>query len=91
MVAAYTDLWLHDMGPALSDGWDANRVRGSEFRTPPLWGLRQSGPPYLHDGRAETLTETLEMHGGEATASTQAFRRLRARERQTLLEFLGSL
>jgi CxxC motif-containing protein (DUF1111 family) len=91
VVAAYTDLRLHDMGPAMSDGWDADGVRGAEFRTPPLWGLLQNGPPFLHDGRAETLTEAIELHGGEAADSARAFRRLPVTERQALLQFVGSL
>ena len=36
-----------------------------EWRTPPLWGLRDSGP-YLHDGRAETIDQAITLHGGQA-------------------------
>ena len=36
-----------------------------EWRTPPLWGVRDSAP-YMHDGRAETLLEAISMHDGEA-------------------------
>lgn len=34
----YTDLLLHDMGPALADGRDEFLADGNEWRTPPLWG-----------------------------------------------------
>lgn len=88
---AFTDLALHDMGPALDDGFDSGGVRGAEFRTPPLWGLRQSGPPYLHDGRADTLERAIELHGGEAEGSRAAYERLPMVDRRALLAFLRSL
>ncbi len=35
----YTDLLLHDMGDGLADGRPDFEATGSEWRTPPLWGL----------------------------------------------------
>src|SRR5262249_50089952 len=35
-----------------------------EWRTPPLWGLRDSAP-YLHDGRAATIAHAITFHDGE--------------------------
>jgi CxxC motif-containing protein (DUF1111 family) len=61
-----------------------------EWRTPPLWGLRDSAP-YLHDGRAETIDQAIRAHGGEAAASAQRFGQLSARERASLEAFLLSL
>ncbi len=61
-----------------------------EWRTPPLWGFRDSAP-YLHDGRAKTLDQAVAMHGGESTRSTQNFFKLSAKERQQLETFLKSL
>jgi CxxC motif-containing protein (DUF1111 family) len=61
-----------------------------EWRTPPLWGFRDSGP-YLHDGRAQTLDQAVAFHGGEATAITQKFTRLSIRERRQLETFLKTL
>lgn len=90
-IQPYTDLQLHDLGPALGEGWDDGNARATEFRTAPLWGLTAGGPPYLHDGRAATLEMAIETHGGEATGSAAAFRRLPASERQHLLRFLRSL
>ena len=43
----------------------------SEFRSQPLWGVTLHGP-WLHDGRAETLSEAIEAHGGEAQAIRDA-------------------
>ena len=88
LVEAYTDLQVHDMGAGLSDGWDNGGVKGSAFRTPPLWGLSLNGPPFLHDGRARTVEEAVELHGGEGLDSVRAFRALSKRDRRSLLRFV---
>lgn len=93
----YTDLLLHDMGPELDDRYTEGSAATAEWRTPPLWGLglaeqSQGGRAfYLHDGRATTLEQAIEFHGGEAAASRAAFRRLPASDVQRLLAFLRSL
>lgn len=93
----YTDLLLHDMGPELDDGYTEGRATTSEWRTPPLWGIGiqehfQGGRAfYLHDGRASTLEEAIEYHGGEGSASRERFRALSAADRARLLRFLRSL
>ena len=61
-----------------------------EWRTPPLWGIRDSGP-YLHDGRAETLEQAIALHAGEAGATRTRYFRLTAEERIGVLSFLKSL
>ncbi len=77
--------------PAGARGGRANRPPAlEEWRTPPLWGLRDSAP-YLHDGRAATIDEAIRLHGGEASASAQRYRQLTDRERSLLQGFLLSL
>jgi CxxC motif-containing protein (DUF1111 family) len=61
-----------------------------EWRTPPLWGLRDSAP-YLHDGRADTLEQAIALHGGEAARSAKRFFELKPEERMQVLAFLKSL
>jgi CxxC motif-containing protein (DUF1111 family) len=61
-----------------------------EWRTPPLWGCRDSAP-YLHDGRAKTLEQAIAFHGGEAIVPAQKYFMLSPSERQQLLAFLKSL
>ncbi|HTQ38506.1 MAG TPA: di-heme oxidoredictase family protein [Pirellulales bacterium] len=61
-----------------------------EWRTPPLWGVRDSGP-YLHDGRAETLEQAVAFHGGEAANSAKQFFMLKPAERTQVVAFLKSL
>ncbi|NRF41802.1 di-heme oxidoredictase family protein [Pedobacter foliorum] len=93
----YTDLLLHDMGPGLDDGYTEGSAKTYEWRTPPLWGLGLStnsqGGQYhlLHDGRAKSIEEAIQLHGGEATASRNKFTQLSGNEKNDLLKFLKSL
>ena len=45
----------------------------------------------MHDGRAQTVTEAIEAHGGEAAASRQRFGQLSEKEREAVVAFLNSL
>lgn len=92
----FTDLLLHDMGEGLADGRPDGSASGSEWRTPPLWGLGlietvNGHQRLLHDGRARGFAEAILWHGGEAKAAREAFRTAPADERAALLAFLGSL
>lgn len=89
-LPAYTDLLLHDMGEQLADGITAGFATGQEFRTQPLWGVGLH-PPYLHDGRADTLQEAIEWHGGEASHSVDGWLALTTAEQTSILEFLHDL
>jgi CxxC motif-containing protein (DUF1111 family) len=88
-VAAYTDLLLHDMGPELADICFA-LATPSEFRTEPLMGVRLM-TRFLHDGRAASLEEAIELHAGEAARSRDRFRALPAEQRAALVAFLKTL
>lgn len=61
-----------------------------EWRTPPLWGVRDSAP-YLHDGRAASLEQAIAFHSGEAQLSANRFFRLPPEEQARVLTFLRSL
>ncbi|MGG9971179.1 di-heme oxidoredictase family protein [Ferruginibacter sp. SUN002] len=95
--APYTDLLVHDMGPGLDDGYTEGTAKTSEWRTPPLWGLglspnSQGGQYFLmHDGRAKSIEEAIQLHGGEATNSKNSFNALTELEKQQLIKFLKSL
>jgi CxxC motif-containing protein (DUF1111 family) len=95
-IRPFTDLLLHDMGPGLADGAAEGLATGSEWRTPPLWGIglfeTVSGHTrYLHDGRARNLEEAILWHGGEAEAARAAFMDLSAADRADLVAYLQSL
>lgn len=102
----YSDLLLHDMGRELSDSGSytvleadlaspdtPNQPRAAnelEWRTPPLWGLRDSAP-YLHDGRAATIADAVNLHGGEGLSAAQAYKQLTFKDRNKIKLFLQTL
>src|SRR5437667_12553363 len=88
-VAAYTDLLLHDMGPDLGDICLA-LATPTEFRTEPLMGLRLKAQ-FLHDGRAKTPEQAIEMHGGEGGRARDQFLVLSPADRAALVAFLNTL
>ena len=95
-IFPYTDLLLHDMGAGLADNRPDGRASGTEWRTPPLWGIGlvetvNDHTMFLHDGRARSIEEAILWHGGEAEESRQRFMGLTVKERQALIRFLESL
>ncbi|MGE5180472.1 MAG: di-heme oxidoredictase family protein [Acidobacteriota bacterium] len=95
-IHPYTDLLLHDMGDGLADQRPDFAATGSEWRTPPLWGIGlaqvvDDGTTFLHDGRARTLEEAILWHGGEALTAREAFRMSPAADRAALIAFLQTL
>nr|WP_026198399.1 di-heme oxidoredictase family protein [Wenxinia marina] len=96
LIWPYTDLLLHDMGEGLADHRPEGRATGTEWRTPPLWGIglteQVSGVEnYLHDGRARTLLEAVLWHGGEAQAARDRIVEIPPQDRAALIAFLESL
>lgn len=87
-VPLHSDLKLHDMGPELAE------TTGSEldpfFITPRLWGVGDTAP-YLHDGRALTIREAIESHGGEGKTAADNFVLLSPADQDDLLTYLDSL
>ncbi|TNE88899.1 MAG: hypothetical protein EP330_12870 [Deltaproteobacteria bacterium] len=91
-VPAYSDLLLHDVAPnreALVD--QEPGLLPTEFRTPPLWGVRDTAP-YLHNGSASNLVDAVLLgHFGEADAARAYVEGLSESERAELTAFLRSL
>ena len=93
----YTDLLLHDMGPDLDDNYTEGSAEPAEWRTTPLWGLglqqdSQGGRIFLlHDGRAHSIEEAIQYHGGEAAGSREAYNALSDTQKEQLETFLNSL
>jgi len=98
----YSDLLLHSMGPELVGGGSYGEPpiplpdlpddgpSPSEWRTPPLWGVADSAP-YLHDGRATTLEEAIQMHKGQGQRAATNYTALQPDERARLIAFLKTL
>jgi CxxC motif-containing protein (DUF1111 family) len=92
----YTDLLLHDMGPALSDNRPEFLASGQEWRTAPLWNIGDQpdvngSHVLLHDGRARNVEEAILWHGGEAQNVKNNFVHLPVLQREALIEFVYSL
>lgn len=87
-VPLFSDLKRHDMGPGLEESFE--REIDAEFITARLWGVADTAP-YLHDGRATTLTEAILLHGGDAQTARDNFANAADSERISLLAFLRTL
>ncbi|MEL6535346.1 MAG: di-heme oxidoredictase family protein, partial [Bacteroidota bacterium] len=87
VLRPYTDMKLHT-------------VTDAPYRTPALWGLgrniqllQDNGRALLlmHDGRATTLEEAIQSHGGEASGSRAAYNAMSNSDKEALIAFLESL
>lgn len=95
-IYPYTDMLLHDMGEELADHRPDFLATGTEWRTPPLWGIGllktvNRHQMLLHDGRARNIEEAILWHGGEAKHSQEAFKKLTKTERTEIIKFIESL
>jgi CxxC motif-containing protein (DUF1111 family) len=95
-IHPYTDLLLHEMGAGLNDERPDYLATGTEWRTPPLWGLGlidaiNDHQFLLHDGRARGFAEAILWHGGQAEAAKEAFRTMAKADRDALVAFLAAL
>ena len=61
-----------------------------EWKTPPLWGVADSGP-WMHDGSASTLEAAIHAHGGSAKRIRESYRNLKQDEQQAIIAFLKTL
>ena len=90
-VPLFADLKRHYMGPGLEESFDlVDHKENGEFTTARLWGCRDTAP-YLHDGRALTLTEAILMHGGEGQGARDKFDALSETKKEKMMSFLYSL
>jgi len=90
VVELFSDLKRHDMGEDLASGSIDGDIPENQFLTRPLWGLAETAP-YLHDGRAVSLDEAIQLHGGEAQDSRDAYMAMSEAQRKAIQVFLLSL
>jgi hypothetical protein len=90
LVALYGDLKRHDMGREMAESIDEKGTGASVFLTEGLWGVGSTAP-YMHDGRASTLTEAILLHGGDARLSRDLFTILGRERQRDLIAFLENL
>ena len=90
IIPLFGDLKRHNMGPGLAESVDEQGFGASVWMTAELWGVGSTAP-YLHDGRATTLTEAILEHDGDAAGSRAAFRSLSTADKANLIAFLDNL
>jgi CxxC motif-containing protein (DUF1111 family) len=78
------------LGPDLADGIVQGQAQGNQFRSTPLWGV-SFRRFLLHDGRATTIDQAVNAHGGESAGARFRFRSLRPAEHDAPLAFLGTI
>jgi len=87
-VPLHSDLKRHHMGTGLAE--TAGSPQDPWFITPRLWGIGDTAP-YLHDGRALTIRQAIEAHGGEGQFAADGFGLLSNGDQDDLLTYLDSL
>ena len=96
-IKPFTDMLLHDMGEALSDGRSEFLATSQEWRTAALWSIGRyknvlgKKPELLHDGRAKNIEEAILWHGGEAKNSKISFMHLSKEEREKVIKYIKEL
>jgi cytochrome c peroxidase len=90
IVELFGDLKRHYMGNDLEESIDEVGTGAGVWITKELWGVGSTAP-YLHDGRATTLTEAILEHGGEATSERRNFESLSTSSQAKVIAFLENL
>jgi len=91
IIHPFSDFALHDIGTG--DGIVQNAGQGSAnmMRTAPLWGIRARNR-FLHEGLNITITDSINLHAGQATTARNNFNfGLTAAQRADLVAFVLSL
>ncbi len=89
-VWIFSDLKRHDMGAGNAARHEQRGVKSTEYLTPRLWGVADSGP-YLHDGRAPSFDYAIAGHDGEGAAARAAFTRLSHEQKADVAVYLMAL
>ena len=87
-VRAFTDLLLHDMGE--QQDICLGNADEFEFRTEPLMGARFN-ETFMHDGRASTVEEAIQLHGGEGSRARSSFDRLTPTQKAAVVAYVLTL
>lgn len=89
-VPLFSNLLLHNVMPAGFRGMAEPGAEAGFYKTPPLWGIKDTAP-YMHDGRAEDLEGAILAHFGEAATVRQNYIDLTVSQQEALILFLRDL
>jgi CxxC motif-containing protein (DUF1111 family) len=90
IIHPFSDFALHDVGTGDGIVQNAGQSSANQMRTAPLWGIRARNR-FFHDGLTVNISESIQRHGGQATAARNAFNALTAGQRSDLIAFVLSL
>ena len=92
VIHPFSDFALHNVHPDNIGDTQANgkTISFLKTRTAPLWGVRFRNQ-MMHDGVAESFTEAILNHAGEADFAQRNLQALSATAKNQLLSFLRSL
>lgn len=90
IIHPFGDFLLHDIGTGDGIVQNGGLATRTMIRTAPLWGLRARSR-FMHDGLSFDLASAILRHQNQAASARDGFRRLGARNREKLIEFLLSL
>ena len=90
VIHPFSDFALHDIGTGDGIVQNGGQSTANQMRTAPLWGIRARNR-FLHEGLNITITDSINLHAGQATAARNAFNSLTAQQRSDLVFFVLSL
>lgn len=87
-IPLFADLKRHNMGDDMAESFGS--PNDAMFTTAKLWGVADTAP-YMHDGRALTISSAILMHGGEGQIARDSFAALDVTDQAGILAFLQTL
>jgi CxxC motif-containing protein (DUF1111 family) len=90
IIHPFSDFALHDIGTGDGIVQNGGQSTANQLRTAPLWGIRARNR-FLHEGLNITITDSIQLHAGQATTARNNFNALTAAQRADLVAFVLSL
>ncbi len=90
IIHPFSDFALHNIGTGDGIVQNAGQGTANQIRTAPLWGIRARNR-LMHEGLTITISDSIQLHGGQATAARNNFNSLSAGQRSDLIAFVLSL
>jgi CxxC motif-containing protein (DUF1111 family) len=90
IIHPFSDFALHDVGTGDGIVQNAGQSSANQMRTAPLWGIRARNR-LMHQGLNITVSDSIQLHAGQATTARNNFNVLTAAQRADLIAFVLSL
>ena len=90
IIHPFSDFALHNIGTGDGIVQNAGQATANQMRTAPLWGIRARNR-LMHEGLMITITDSIQLHAGQATTARNNFNALTAAQRADLVAFVLSL